>query len=361
MDQPLPAVKIWSRYLLKWLDLQGGFGRLPSNFGPEVSFGHRLSEELPGDLRIVKVAQGGTDLAEDWSPYAPLSGWQMYPLLTTDVQEATANLEAAGHSVKVAGMMWAQGAADARLQTKANAYEDNLTAFIAQVRSDFAAPDMPFIIARTHDEPFDDFPYMATVRAAQVNVAETDENADWIDTDTLGLRDDNMHFDTNGTIDLGHAFAETYLQLAERFRINAGLNDAWYDPMTDGQGFFITVFPDMGRVTLAWFTYDTELPDPEAVANLGDPGHRWLTAIGKIQGNQAVMRIVFTRNGIFDTPTKVQRTDPPWSDGQLVLTFDDCNSGTVEYDIPSIGRTAIVPIQRVAEDNIALCEALGAE
>ena len=51
-------------------------------------------------------------------------------------------------------------------------------------------------------------------------------------------------------------------------------------------------------------------------------------------------------------------TDPPGSDGTLLLTFDDCNSGTVEYDIPSINQQGIVPIQRVANDNIAICEAL---
>jgi hypothetical protein len=140
--------------------------------------------------------------------------------------------------------------------------------------------------------------------------------------------------------------------------INAGLNDAWYFPETDGQGFFITVYPYRKKVSLAWFTYDTELPPPDAVANLGDPGQRWLTAIGPIDGNQVVMRIIMTSGGIFDTPTEVQRTDPLWSDGSLTLTFDSCNSGTVEYDIPSINRTGVVPIMRVANDNIALCEML---
>ena len=145
------------------------------------------------------------------------------------------------------------------------------------------------------------------------------------------------------------------------FKINAGLNDAWYDPVTDGQGFFITVFPDLGVVSLAWFTYDTELPPMDATANLGDPGHRWLTAAGSYADNQAVMNIVLTSDGLFDTPTDVQRTDPPGSDGTLILTFDSCSSGTVEYDIPSIDRQGIVPIQRVADDNIALCEALSAD
>lgn len=141
-------------------------------------------------------------------------------------------------------------------------------------------------------------------------------------------------------------------------RMNAGMNDAWYNPKTDGQGFFITVFPDLNAVSLAWFTYDTELPPPGAVANLGDPGHRWLTAVGPISGNQSLMNIELTSGGIFDTSTAITRTDPPGSDGTLRLTFHTCNSGTIEYDIPSINRSGSVPIRRVANDNIVLCEAL---
>ena len=141
-------------------------------------------------------------------------------------------------------------------------------------------------------------------------------------------------------------------------RINAGLNDAWYNPETDGQGFFISVFPDLASASLAWFTYDTELPPDDAQANLGDPGHRWLTAIGPIEGNEVWMDIEMTSGGLFDTPTDIQRTDPPGSDGTIILTFTSCNSGTVEYDIPSINQQGIVPIQRVADDNIELCELL---
>jgi len=151
------------------------------------------------------------------------------------------------------------------------------------------------------------------------------------------------------------------LSMFNVFRINAGLNDAWYDIETDGQGFFITVFPDLGAVSLAWFTYDTELPPLDATANLGDPGHRWLTAVGPIDGNQVMMEIEMTSGGIFDTPTEIIRTDPPGSDGTLLLTFDSCSSGTIEYDIPSINRQGIVPIQRVADDNIALCQILNGQ
>ncbi len=142
------------------------------------------------------------------------------------------------------------------------------------------------------------------------------------------------------------------------FQINAGLNDAWFNPDTDGQGFFITVFPEMGVVSMAWFTYDTEPRQEDAVANLGDAGHRWLTAVGPFEGNQATMIIEIASGGLFDKATDISRTDPPGSDGTIKLSFDGCNSGIVEYDIPSISRHGAVPIQRIASDNIALCEEL---
>ena len=145
------------------------------------------------------------------------------------------------------------------------------------------------------------------------------------------------------------------------FTINAGLNDAWYYKPTDGQGFFITVFPDLGYVSLAWFTYDTELPSENATAILGDPGHRWLTALGPIDGDQVVMSITMTSGGIFDDPTEVDRTDPPGSDGTITLTFDSCSAGTIEYEIPSINRQGVIPIERVVDDNIMICEALSLE
>ena len=145
---------------------------------------------------------------------------------------------------------------------------------------------------------------------------------------------------------------------AQGFVMNAGLNDAWYNPVTDGQGFFITVFPDLNLVNLAWFTYDTDLPAEDDTANLGSPGHRWLTAIGPIDGDTAVLNINIASGGLFDSTTEVQNTEPPGSDGTITLSFSGCNSGLVEYDIPSIDRQGSVPIERVAGDNIDLCEAL---
>jgi hypothetical protein len=139
------------------------------------------------------------------------------------------------------------------------------------------------------------------------------------------------------------------------FEINAGLNDAWYYPETNGQGFFITVFPDLELVSLAWFTYDTERPSDDVKAILGDAGHRWLTATGPFSGSGAQLEISLTSGGIFDSTEPEPVSEPG---GTILLHFDGCNSGTVTYDIPSIGRNGTLPIERVAQDNVALCETI---
>jgi hypothetical protein len=135
-------------------------------------------------------------------------------------------------------------------------------------------------------------------------------------------------------------------------------------PYTQIAKFRLTFFPEIGRNHKSnQYRHDTELPDAGATAHLGDSGHRWLNATGLIQegSNQVIMDIDMTSNGIFDTYTEIDHTDPPGSDGTITLTFHHCNSATIEYDITSINRQGTVPIRRVADDNIVICEALNAE
>ena len=142
------------------------------------------------------------------------------------------------------------------------------------------------------------------------------------------------------------------------FLINPGLNDAWYYAVTDGQGFLIIVYPLREEIFIAWFTYDTVRPDDSVTAMLGEPGHRWLTAQGPYAGNKAVLDIFVTEGGIFDAGTPVPVTTP---DGTIILEFSDCTAGTITYDIPSVDRQGVIPIQRITPDNVALCEAFGAQ
>jgi len=150
-------------------------------------------------------------------------------------------------------------------------------------------------------------------------------------------------------------FQATFADDPAPLLINAGLSDAWYDPATAGQGFLITVFPDVGQVFLAWFTYDLERPDDSVTAQLGEPGHRWLTAQGPYADNQAVLDVWVSTGGVFDS---AEPAVTPAKDGEIVLEFSGCNAGTVSYDLASVDRQGVIPIERVALDNVALCESL---
>ena len=168
--------------------------------------------------------------------------------------------------------------------------------------------------------------------------------------------------------DLIHLTEEAYLLLAENqykqfyetvlgFQINPGLNDAWFNLTTSGQGFLITVFPDIKQMFLAWFTFDTERPADDVTAMLGEPGHRWLTAQGPYDGDTANLTIFVTEGGIFDAAEPVASADLA-GDGTLTIEFADCSNGLVKYQITSLGISGEIPIQRISPDNVPLCEAL---
>ena len=143
------------------------------------------------------------------------------------------------------------------------------------------------------------------------------------------------------------------------FRINAGIADAWYDPATSGQGFLVTVFPDREEVFLAWFTFDTERPPEDVTANLGEPGHRWLTAQGPYRDDTAELTLFLTAGGVFDAADPAPSTDQDGY-GTLTLQFADCKSGSATYEIPSLNLSGEILLQRIVEDGVSLCEDLAA-
>jgi hypothetical protein len=143
--------------------------------------------------------------------------------------------------------------------------------------------------------------------------------------------------------------------LPENFQINPGLNDAWFDPDTDGQGFLITVFEESAVMFLAWFTYDVERPPEGVTAMLGEPGHRWLTAQGTFSGDTATLDIYVSSGGIFDSAVPaVERV----RDGTMTIKWADCNAAVLTYEITSLGLVGEIPIERIVLDNVMLCEML---
>lgn len=139
------------------------------------------------------------------------------------------------------------------------------------------------------------------------------------------------------------------------FEINTGMGDAWFDSATAGQGFLISVFEDTGTVFVAWFTYDTERPPGSYMANLGEPGHRWVTAQGPFDGDTAELTAYLSQGGVFDMVEPAVGT--PVAIGSITIVWHDCNNATLSYDLDPPGVTGEIEITRVVDDNVKYCEA----
>lgn len=156
--------------------------------------------------------------------------------------------------------------------------------------------------------------------------------------------------------DPGRDNVQLFATEAETFTVNAGLNDAWYERATSGQGFFVTVYPERQQVFMANFTFDTERPPQDVTAVLGEPGHRWLTGLGDIAGATATLDVTLTEGGLFDA--EQPRPTNTTGYGTWEVEFLGCDHIRLTYDLPAIPRTGVIELERVVKDNLPLCEAL---
>ena len=146
---------------------------------------------------------------------------------------------------------------------------------------------------------------------------------------------------------------------AASFVPNAGLNDAWFNLATPGQGLFVTVYPGLNLVFVAMFTFDAQDADGNATAVVGGPNQRWLTAIGPISGNRAVLEVELTTGGLFDSGTP--KPDQLPEQGTFTLEFLSCDAIRLDYELADGTITGSVDYQRVVADNAALCADLAAD
>jgi hypothetical protein len=129
--------------------------------------------------------------------------------------------------------------------------------------------------------------------------------------------------------------------------VNHGMDGAWYDPATSGQGFFFDVHAgddDSEFIFVSWFTYGDDTAS----------GQRWLTAQGNFEGSGAELDIYETNGGSFDDPQAVQTTKV----GTMSIDFSDCNHAVLSYSLPAESAEGQFDLQRAVPGGEGLCEAL---
>lgn len=122
------------------------------------------------------------------------------------------------------------------------------------------------------------------------------------------------------------------------FTVNEGLNGAWFNPATPGQGLMLDVIAERGEIFLGWFTYGaggpTSRPEDE---------HAWVTAQGTFEGGKATLDAFLTAGGRFDDPMPANTRRI----GQIEMEFSDCDHGFLRYAFDD-GRTGEFSLERIA-------------
>ena len=127
--------------------------------------------------------------------------------------------------------------------------------------------------------------------------------------------------------------------------INAGMDGAWFDPETSGQGFLIDAYPNEeggNFIFVAWFTYGDDTAS----------GQRWFTAQGTFEGPTAALDVYETTGGSFDDPEVPETV----AVGTMSIDFEDCSNAELSYSITDEALAGDVLIQRAVPGAEALCE-----
>ncbi len=125
------------------------------HFGPELEFGRVMGDHFEEPVLLVKTCWGGKSLMEDFRP--PRSGGEVGPFylkMIEEYREAIAELgtrfpELKGMKTELAGFVWFQGWNDMYVDGALDAYAENLSNLVKDVREELNAPALPFVVGQT--------------------------------------------------------------------------------------------------------------------------------------------------------------------------------------------------------------------
>lgn len=188
-------------------------------FGPELSFGRRVSQETAAPIAIIKFASGGTTLGEDWNPDTP-GGFKLYPLALEHIRAALAELDRKEVAYRLEGFMWHQGENDMFHKDFKPAYAKNLKHFIASWRRDLKTPHLKFYIGELCTKTIwgmDNRDNMHAIRTAQKSAVASDPLSEYIPTshDAVEIGGEaglHYHYGTLGQLEHGMNYADAYLR-----------------------------------------------------------------------------------------------------------------------------------------------------
>lgn len=195
--------------------------RVPASdksFGPELGISRVLSTNyLKGKFILVKYAVGGSSMY-DWAveydkQLTDKMGTPMFGRLYDSLLHYTQAVKT--ENIKPLALVWMQGETDARFVQAGNAYYQNLSLLIKQLRMDLGEKDLPVLIGKIN--PLEHkYPGAKLVKNAQDSICRTIENTYLIPTKGLEKHNDQLHYSSNGQLELGYRFASVLDDLLQQ-------------------------------------------------------------------------------------------------------------------------------------------------
>jgi len=215
--------------------------RTQRKFGPELGFARELSRSKPGvQIYLIKYAVGGMPLHPGWngnkweggSP-APgrvnfypgknaddSSAGKLYLNLRDTTRKAVSELNSRGVAFKICGLLWMQGEQDSKNEASATDYPWNLHLLKRRLAEDLGLARLPLYYGQVlpYTPPLERFTDRNVIRARMAAAdsrsgrSESIPDAFMISTDSMPVGDDHVHYNAEGQLKLGGAFADAVLR-----------------------------------------------------------------------------------------------------------------------------------------------------
>lgn len=117
-------------------------------FGPELSFGRTLQGKVPGNIAIAKFTHSGSQM-NDWTPQGTAAkDRNLYPQFIAFIQESIRELEARGHPVELAGIVYHVGENEMSFGPYRSNAAKWLQSTVAKSREDLALPALKWFVSQ---------------------------------------------------------------------------------------------------------------------------------------------------------------------------------------------------------------------
>ena len=184
-----------------------GQARHYDTFGPELSFAGALQAKRLGNVAIAKFTHSGSQII-DWTPEGSMArSRHIYPEFVKFIQQSIRELEAKGHKVRLAGIVYHLGENDMSFYPYRKEAAGRLQTIIGQSRKDFGQPELKWFVSQ--QPPTDEKGVnRIDVVADMEKVAAIDPNLIHIKAFDLPPQKKRLVLDTAGVIALGRLLGE---------------------------------------------------------------------------------------------------------------------------------------------------------